>query len=485
MRSSWVLASFGSLSFAWFACVGDNPSSIVDPDAPGPDAASSGNGSSGNLDAAPDDAGKQADRDASAPRLDGVLLVTAGDAHTCALDTAGAVYCWGGNGNGQLGKSPVEVTRSSLPLRVDLGGIVKSLAAGAAHTCAVLADDVVKCWGKNEQGQCGRTPFAAYVLPYAVLPAEDSSDPSFRALKVVAGGNDTCALANAEATAVLDDARTLYCWGDNQYGQTGTTASQFPQPGPNLIPYNRNNPSSIDLAVNGAAVGGTFTCARTYAVLPNSSVIKDVMVCAGSNFADTRIADAGASPDLALLADAPGDFYASVGVFALGETHGCLRFPDTTAANAPAFGCFGGNDFGQGGTSTSTRRVRPIDGVEATAVTDVAARGKVTCVIESNAVRCFGDNRAGQLGRGTVDSASHPDVVSVVDLAPQASHVAVGGSHTCVVLGGGSGQAGQVACWGSNASGQLGDGADPSVGYPDAPAAERTLRSRPVYVRAR
>lgn len=489
MRKGWVVGSVGSLALGWFACVGDSPSGAVDPNAPGADAASTSGGnatSSGSQGASSGspDSGDPADG-ATAPRLDGVLFVTAGDAHTCALDTTGAVSCWGGNGNGQLGKSPVELTRSAVPVRVELGGTVKSIAAGAAHTCAVLDTDVVKCWGKNEQGQCGRTPTAPYVLPDVVLAPDNSADTSLRALKVVAGGNDTCALASADTSPRLDDARTFYCWGDNLYGQTGTPATQYPVTRPNLIAYDRQNLGNGDMLVNGASVGPTFTCARTFVGMPNGNVVKDVLRCVGSNFAGVRNADAGASADPTLLADGQGDFYVAVGVFAVGETHGCLRFADTTAGNVPAFGCFGSNDLGQGGTSASTRVVRPITGVEATAVTDVAARGKVTCVIEGNAVRCFGDNRAGQLGRGTVDGAPHADVVSVVDLAPQASQVAVGGSHACAVLGGGPGQAGQVACWGSNASGQLGDGTDPAVGYPDAPAAERTLRSRPVYVKAR
>lgn len=483
MHKLVAAASLGALALGWFACVGDSPAGNgagVDAGGGGSGGSSGGSsGSSGQL-----DSGTLPDGQSAATLLDGVLFVTAGDFHTCALDTAGSVLCWGGNGSGQLGKSPVELTRSSLPVRVELGGIAKSIAAGAAHTCAVLEDDVVKCWGKNEQSQCGRSPAAPYVLPDVVLAPESGPDPSLHALNVVAGGNNTCALASAAETSLLDDARKLYCWGDNLYGQAGIPATQFPQAKPILIPYDRANLGNGDMLVNAAAVAPTFTCSRTFIFLPSTAVVKDVVRCSGSNFGGTRM-DAGAGPDPVVLANGSGDYYASVGAFALGETHGCMRFPDAMAADAPAFGCFGGNDRGQGGTSSSTRLVRPVEGIVATAVTDVAARGKVTCVIENNAARCFGDNRAGQLGRGTVDDSPHPEAVSVVDLAPQASQLALGGTHACVVLGGGPGQAGQVACWGSNASGQLGDGSDLTNGYLDVPAAERTLRSRPVFVHSR
>ncbi len=83
-----------------------------------------------------------------------VAQVVTGGGHTCALTTDGGVKCWGGNGRGQLGDGTID--SSSTP--VDVSGLasnVMGLAAGGAHTCAVLADGRPKCWGADDAGQLG------------------------------------------------------------------------------------------------------------------------------------------------------------------------------------------------------------------------------------------------------------------------------------------------------------------------------------------
>ncbi len=86
--------------------------------------------------------------------LMGAVALSAGDQHTCALLMDGAVKCWGSNGSGQLGTgstdlsaSPVDVTQ----LPVDVVG----LTAGSAHKCARTASGGAKCWGRNFDGQSG------------------------------------------------------------------------------------------------------------------------------------------------------------------------------------------------------------------------------------------------------------------------------------------------------------------------------------------
>ena len=86
----------------------------------------------------------------------GVTALAAGGAHTCAVTAGGGVKCWGDNSSGQLGdgtlvdkSTPVEV--GALPA----GSGVTALAAGDAHTCALTAEDGVKCWGADGVGQLG------------------------------------------------------------------------------------------------------------------------------------------------------------------------------------------------------------------------------------------------------------------------------------------------------------------------------------------
>ena len=80
--------------------------------------------------------------------------LSSGNAHNCAVTTAGAVWCWGQNDYGQLGDGTS--TSSNTPVAVSgLGSGVVAVAAGYAHTCAVTSAGAVWCWGRNIYGQLG------------------------------------------------------------------------------------------------------------------------------------------------------------------------------------------------------------------------------------------------------------------------------------------------------------------------------------------
>jgi alpha-tubulin suppressor-like RCC1 family protein len=86
------------------------------------------------------------------------IAVAAGRDHTCALLADGGVACWGQNDAGQLGlgDSHPRGRDDAAFTRVDLGGrFATTVTTGRSHTCALLDDGMVACWGANESGQLG------------------------------------------------------------------------------------------------------------------------------------------------------------------------------------------------------------------------------------------------------------------------------------------------------------------------------------------
>jgi alpha-tubulin suppressor-like RCC1 family protein len=79
--------------------------------------------------------------------------VTAGFIHTCGATTTNRAYCWGANGNGQLGDGTT--SQRLRPVAVAGGQLFKQLSAGDAHTCGLTSDGLVYCWGDNSAGQLG------------------------------------------------------------------------------------------------------------------------------------------------------------------------------------------------------------------------------------------------------------------------------------------------------------------------------------------
>ncbi len=87
-----------------------------------------------------------------------------GAEHTCALLESGDVKCWGLNDEGQLGQGdilsrgdePGELGTMLAPINLGAGRKATSIAAGASHSCALLDDGSVKCWGDNSNGQLGQ-----------------------------------------------------------------------------------------------------------------------------------------------------------------------------------------------------------------------------------------------------------------------------------------------------------------------------------------
>ena len=139
-------------------------------------------------------------------------MVSAAQDHTCAILDDDTLKCWGYNGNGQLGYGDSTSRISPEATAVDLGSgrTAKMVSAGAYHTCAILDDDTLKCWGENDYGQLGYGDTTNRNSPEATAVVDLGSGRT--AKTVSAGDGHTC--------AILDD-DTLKCWGNNGNGQLG------------------------------------------------------------------------------------------------------------------------------------------------------------------------------------------------------------------------------------------------------------------------
>jgi alpha-tubulin suppressor-like RCC1 family protein len=164
--------------------------------------------------------------------------VATGALHVCARVEGGDVYCWGGNYTGSLGIGPGP--DQPLPTApVDFGGRrAKAIASGALHSCAVLGNGTVRCWGENTVGQLGDGTVTNSGVPAAPVAL------GAKAVAVTAGMAHTCALL---------ETGEVKCWGNNYDGQLGLGELRFePQP-PQLV-------AGLPGPVTAVVTGGDHTC---------------------------------------------------------------------------------------------------------------------------------------------------------------------------------------------------------------------------------
>ncbi|MDP3237760.1 MAG: hypothetical protein Q8N26_33535, partial [Myxococcales bacterium] len=167
--------------------------------------------------------------------LDGVTAVDLGDNHSCAIRN-GALFCWGLNANGQLGDN--STTQRTIPTQVvGMTSGVSAVAAGASHTCAVQRGALF-CWGLNARGQVGDNTTQQRLVPTPVSGLITS------VTKVSAGTNTTCATF----------ADIVRCWGANDVGQLGRGTTGLDA----LTPGNVSN--ALNVAATSLSVGASHVC---------------------------------------------------------------------------------------------------------------------------------------------------------------------------------------------------------------------------------
>ncbi|NUO51607.1 MAG: hypothetical protein HOV80_22350 [Polyangiaceae bacterium] len=342
----------------------------------------------------------------------GVEQVALGGGHSCVRTKRGRVFCWGRNGSGQLGVETVE-GQSEVPVRVPLDGRATLLAAGTNHTCAVLEDGRLFCWGDNEDLQISGSAPPDVLAPFQVQALPEPIEA------LALGEQHSCAIANDR----------LFCWGATGLGQCGTTGDEL------------EGPFLVDTGVSEVAAGSFHTCYTR-----DGGQVR----CMGAN-------DDGECgvfvPTPVVPAQVPVGLEGRVATeIASG------RGRHTCALVESALVCWGDNSTGQLGRGFVSELELPagVQAAPAGTVNGFAPGTTHTCALFSDDVFCWGDNFSGQLGiAGGSTSLPVPTGLSGI--------VAVGSGsvHSCAYA-----SPTEIYCWGTNAFGQLGNGKsspDPSL----------------------
>jgi Regulator of chromosome condensation (RCC1) repeat/Bacterial Ig-like domain (group 2) len=294
-----------------------------------------------------------------------VQAVTAGSAHSCALDLVGAAYCWGRQVNGRLGRGSLPGD-PAVPSAVTGGIHFVALSAGGAHTCGVATTARIFCWGADGFGQLGDGGGPDRPSPQGVI-----GDAAW--IAVSAGTSHTCAIALDLIAA---------CWGANADGQLGdsTTADHAaPAPVAGRVPF---------LTITA---GGNHTCALATG---------GVAYCWGQNVSGET---GSGQADSALLVPAAVAGGLSFLQIAAGGQHTCGIASDSLAY------CWGVNTAGQLGDSSQIDHPTPAPVQGGLHFAALQAGATFTCGLTAGFVLyCWGDGTQGQLGRTAVGSSTIP-----------------------------------------------------------------------------
>jgi alpha-tubulin suppressor-like RCC1 family protein len=137
----------------------------------------------------------------------GVVAVTTGDHHTCAINSAGQLWCWGGNTYGEVGDGTT--TERDAPVLIVASAFDwLHVSAGDYHTCGIRADHSLWCWGRNTWGQLGIGTSGTSTSQHSPVRVGTATDWQ----TVEAGNRHTCGIRAGGQ---------MWCWGNNTYGEVG------------------------------------------------------------------------------------------------------------------------------------------------------------------------------------------------------------------------------------------------------------------------
>lgn len=250
----------------------------------------------------------------------GVVAISTGTEHSCALTTGGGVKCWGRNNGGQLGDG----TTIDRFTPVDVSGLTQGVASistgdaeGSGYTCAVTTIGGLKCWGNNESGQLGEGSTTDRPTPTDVIGLTTG------VAAVDAGHVHTCALTTGGG---------VKCWGGNGWnrlGASGFTEAFSPTP---------LDVTGLGSGVTALSVRVDLACALTTAARAKCWGVFHFPVGGVFPVFSSSPVDQGPTGATAVSVGGAG--------WSL-EAHACARTSDARLH------CWGGNQYGQLGNGNT------------------------------------------------------------------------------------------------------------------------------------
>ncbi len=331
-------------------------------------------------------------------------------AHTCGVSASGAAFCWGSDALEQLGNGAAGAAASPIGVRGEHA--FESVSGGGTFTCGLTTGSAAYCWGNGARGRLGNGS------------SDDSAVPV-----AVSGGLTLASLGTGASHACgVTVEGTTYCWGSNGNLQLGNDTAKW-----------SFTPVRVNQELQAISAGGGFTCGLS---------VDGTAYCWGTNH-DGQLGSAGPIMSAAPLPVSSGLAFAAL---KSGVRHSCAL-----TAQGAAY-CWGHNVSGELGNGATLSSATPVAVASGLTFTAISAGLDFTCGVATDGTAfCWGDNSSGQLGSAATTESCAGRPCSTVPLPVSGglsfASVTAGDAHACGVT-----TDGIAYCWGSNSSGQLGDG---------------------------
>ncbi|MBK8256114.1 MAG: hypothetical protein IPK82_26025 [Polyangiaceae bacterium] len=401
-------------------------------------------------------------------------MIDAGTSHACGIRQGGIAMCWGRNNVGQIGDGTKDnngdgtADNELSPVAVAGGGTYLTVSAGSDFSCGVRTDHTLWCWGLNSSRQLGDG-----TTTEAAAPVQEKSK---------ATDWTTVDTGNAWACAVKQNG-TRYCWGVNNFAQggDGTQAAIVEPEQGDAVAEGKAVQLGWDAAACGIRDAGSVHCwgdgSLGQAAQSGAESIALSPTQVGTD-ADWKSISAGLRTVCGVRASGELLCWGTTSRGALASGFSADRSEPTLVGDAADWTsvetnvdngcglragklyCWGRNLQSNLGDGTGTTRVSPVPIGDTLTFTSFSVGRFFGCGVAGTDLYCWGRDDLGQLANdvGITHSPSPALVVATANTSPWVQ-VSAGLDSACAVK-----QDKTLWCWGSDALGQVGDGAGTAGG---------------------